>query len=77
MTLPRRRLALMLLTATAAAQDKDTGEGLVIAPRSVSEGADGAVVGSAVVQRMLDRAGPEGVAALVAEFRAALDADRE
>ena len=39
MTLPRLLLALMLLTATAAAQDKDTGEGLVIAPRSVSEGA--------------------------------------
>ena len=36
--------------------------------------ADGAVVGSAIVTRMLERAGPEGVAALVAEFRAALDA---
>lgn len=35
--------------------------------------ADGVVVGSAVVQRMLDGAGPEGVAALVAEFRSALD----
>lgn len=38
------------------------------------EVADGVVVGSAVVQRMLDGAGPEGVAGLVAEFRAALDA---
>lgn len=37
------------------------------------EVADGVVVGSAVVQRMLDGGGPEGVAALVAEFRAALD----
>ena len=36
--------------------------------------ADGAVVGSALVTRMLDGAGPEGVAALVGEFRAALDA---
>jgi tryptophan synthase alpha chain len=36
--------------------------------------ADGVVVGSAVVQRMLDGAGPEGVAELVAEFRRALDA---
>jgi tryptophan synthase alpha chain len=36
--------------------------------------ADGVVVGSAVVQRMLDGAGPEGVGALVAEFRRALDA---
>jgi tryptophan synthase alpha chain len=35
--------------------------------------ADGVVVGSAVVQRMLDGGGPEGVAALVGEFRAALD----
>ena len=34
---------------------------------------DGAVVGSAVVQRMVDGAGPEGVAELVAEFRSALD----
>ena len=40
----------------------------------VCEVADGVVVGSAVVARMLDGAGPEGVAALVAEFRAALDA---
>ncbi len=39
----------------------------------VSTVADGVVVGSAVVQRMLDKAGPEGVAELVAEFRAALD----
>ena len=35
--------------------------------------ADGAVVGSAVVTRMLEGAGPEGVADLVAQFRAALD----
>lgn len=39
----------------------------------VSQIADGVVVGSAVVQRMLDGGGPEGVAELVAEFRAALD----
>ncbi len=39
----------------------------------VSKVADGVVVGSAVVQRMLDQAGPEGVADLVREFRAALD----
>ena len=36
--------------------------------------ADGVVVGSAVVQRMLDGNDPEAVAGLVAEFRAALDA---
>lgn len=40
----------------------------------VSAVADGAVVGSAIVQRMLDGAGPEGVAELVNEFRVALDA---
>ena len=38
----------------------------------VCEVADGVVVGSAIVQRMLDDAGPEGVAELVAGFRAAL-----
>lgn len=40
----------------------------------VCEVADGAVVGSAIVTRMLQGAGPDGVAGLVAEFRAALDA---
>ncbi|MEQ8841342.1 MAG: tryptophan synthase subunit alpha [Acidimicrobiales bacterium] len=40
----------------------------------VCEVADGVVVGSAVVQRMLDGAGPEGVGELIAEFRTALDA---
>jgi tryptophan synthase alpha chain len=39
----------------------------------VCEVADGVVVGSAIVQRMLDGGGPEGVADLVAEFRLALD----
>ncbi len=39
----------------------------------VCEVADGVVVGSAVVQRMLERAGPEGIGALIAEFRSALD----
>ncbi len=37
------------------------------------EVADGVVVGSAVVQRMLDGAGPDGVGELVASFREALD----
>jgi len=35
--------------------------------------ADGVVVGSAVVHRLLDGAGPEGVGELVAAFRSALD----
>ena len=35
---------------------------------------DGVVVGSAIVERMLDGAGPEGVAELVRGFRTALDA---
>lgn len=39
----------------------------------VCEVADGVVVGSAMVQRMLDGGGPEGVAELVSEFRSALD----
>ncbi len=36
--------------------------------------ADGVVVGSAVVRRLLDGAGPEGVGRFVADIRAALDA---
>lgn len=39
----------------------------------VSTVSDGVVVGSAIVQRMLDGAGPEGVAELVTDFRTALD----
>jgi len=39
----------------------------------VSDVSDGVVVGSAIVRRMLDKAGPEGVADLVNEFRTALD----
>jgi tryptophan synthase alpha chain len=37
------------------------------------EVADGVVVGSAIVQRMLDGGGPDGVATLVHEFRTAID----
>ena len=40
----------------------------------VCQSADGVIIGSIVVQRMLDGAGPDGVAELVHEFRAALDA---
>jgi len=50
------------------------GVGTPAQAAEVCEVADGAVVGSAIVTRMLEGAGPEGVAALVAEFRAALDA---
>lgn len=39
--------------------------------------ADGAVVGSAIVQRVVDGAGPEGVHELVASFRRALDETAE
>ena len=35
--------------------------------------ADGVIVGSALVRRLLDGAGPEGAAAFVAELRAGLD----
>jgi tryptophan synthase alpha chain len=40
----------------------------------VCASADGVVIGSVVVQRMLDHGGPEGVASLVREYRDALDA---
>lgn len=42
--------------------------------RRVCEVADGVVVGSALVRRLLDGAGPEGAADFVAELRDALDA---
>ena len=40
----------------------------------VSAEADGVIVGSALVRRLLDGAGPDGAASFVAELRAALDA---
>jgi len=49
------------------------GVGTPAQAAEVSTVADGVVIGSVVVQRMLDQAGPEGVGALVAEFRTALD----
>ena len=42
--------------------------------RAVSQVADGVVVGSALISRLLAGAGPDGAAAFVAELRAALDA---
>jgi tryptophan synthase alpha chain len=42
----------------------------------VCASADGVVIGSVVVQRMLDGGGPEGVAALVREYRTALDSQQ-
>lgn len=42
--------------------------------RAICEVADGVVVGSALVRRLLDGAGPEGAAAFVEELRAGVDA---
>lgn len=42
--------------------------------RQVCQDADGVVVGSALVRRLLEGAGPEGAADFVGELRAALDA---
>ena len=39
----------------------------------VSKVSDGCIVGSAIVQQLLDGGGPEAVGELVAEFRSALD----
>lgn len=39
-----------------------------------ASGADGVIVGSALVRRLLEGAGPDGAAAFVAELRAGLDA---
>ena len=49
------------------------GVGTPVQAVEASAYCDGVVIGSAVVQRMLDGAGPEGVGALVGEFRSALD----
>ncbi len=49
------------------------GVGTPAQAAEVCEVADGAVVGSAIVTRMLEGGGPEGVAELVSEFRSALD----
>ena len=50
------------------------GVGTPAQAAEVCKVADGAVVGSAIVTRMLEGAGPDGVAGLAAEFRSALDA---
>jgi len=41
---------------------------------AICEEADGVVVGSALIQRLLDGAGPEGAACFIGEIRAGLDA---
>jgi tryptophan synthase alpha chain len=41
--------------------------------REVVAVADGVVIGSALVHKLLEGAGPEGAAAFVAELRAAID----
>ncbi|MGH9291797.1 MAG: tryptophan synthase subunit alpha, partial [Acidimicrobiales bacterium] len=41
--------------------------------REICDVADGVVVGSALVRRLLDGDGPEGAARFVAELRSALD----
>ena len=43
--------------------------------REVADVADGAVVGSALVRRLLDGVGPDGAGEFVASLRSALDAD--
>ena len=49
------------------------GVGTPAQAAEVCDVADGAVVGSAIVTRMLEGAGPEGVADFAAQFRSALD----
>ncbi len=49
------------------------GVGSPVQAVEVSEVCDGVVIGSVIVQRMLDGGGPEGVGELVSEFRTALD----
>lgn len=49
------------------------GIGTADQAREICEVADGVVVGSALVRRVLEGAGPDGAAAFVAELRAAID----
>jgi tryptophan synthase alpha chain len=70
--------AKVIATRLKAITDKPVlvgvGVGTPAQAVEVCEVADGVAVGSAIVQRMLDGGGPEGVAELVSGFRAALDA---
>ena len=63
-----------------AATDKPVLLGVgVSTPQQAAEAAadtDGVIVGSALVRRLLDGAGPEGAAAFVAELRAGLDGEK-
>lgn len=69
--------AMSIATRLKAVTDKPVlvgvGVGTPEQAVEVSTVADGVVVGSAIVRRMLDGAGPEGVADLVRDFRSALD----
>jgi tryptophan synthase alpha chain len=71
--------ATALAVATRCKAETDTpvliGVGVSTAEqaREVVTVADGVVIGSALVHRLLEGAGPEGAAAFVAEFRAAID----
>lgn len=71
------RSAMQIASRLKALTDKPVlvgvGVGTPAQAVEVSQVSDGVVVGSAIVNRMLDAAGPEGVAELVAEFRTALD----
>ena len=68
------RTAVRLKSVTDMPVLVGVGVGTPAQAAEVCRVADGAVVGSAIVTRMLEGAGPDGVASLVAEFRAALDA---
>ena len=54
------------------------GVGVSTAEQAIEacEEADGVIVGSALVRRLLEGAGPEGAAAFVSELRAGIDRGR-
>jgi tryptophan synthase alpha chain len=72
------RSALSIARRLKSLTDKPVLIGIGVSNRAqaaeVASVADGAVVGSAVVRRMLDGGGPEAVGAFVADLRAGLDA---
>jgi tryptophan synthase alpha chain len=72
------RSALEIARRLKALTDKPVLVGIGVSTpdqaAEVARVADGVVVGSALVRRLLDGGGPEGAGAFVAELRAGLDA---
>jgi len=69
-----RHVALRIKTHTALPVCVGIGVSTPVQARAVCEVADGVIVGSALVRRLLEGVGPDGAAEFVGSLRAALDA---